>query len=218
MEGGPQADISSGDWSLGDLLKRAIDIVIAVTALIFFGPLMLLIGLAIRLDDGGPALFAHPRVGRDGSPFPCLKFRTMARDAPARLKAHLAQNAEARREWEQMRKLTNDPRITRLGKFLRISSLDELPQLINILRGEMSIVGPRPIVSEERFRYGRYFVHYCRLKPGLTGLWQVSGRNGTTYRRRVALDVRYYRARSIRLDLWIIMRTVPVVLAREGAH
>ena len=157
------------------------------------------------------------RIGRGGREFPCLKFRSMAVDAEARLESHLASSAAARREWDRYHKLEFDPRITPLGRFLRSSSLDELPQLFNVLRGEMSLVGPRPIVRAEVRRYNRYFPVYCSTRPGLTGLWQVLGRNRVSYRRRVAADVLYVRRKSLWLNIRILVATIPAVLLRRGA-
>jgi exopolysaccharide production protein ExoY len=197
---------------------RAIDFTVALVALALFAPLMLLIALAIRILDPGPVFFAHRRMGRNGGTFRCLKFRTMVVDAEARLQEYLAADPEAMREWQLDHKLRRDPRITPLGNFLRRSSLDELPQLFNVLMGQMSLVGPRPIVAAEAQRYGRYFAHYCDVRPGMTGLWQVSGRNDVSYRRRVAMDVAYCRTKSVTLYLWIIVRTVPAVLAPKGSY
>lgn len=196
---------------------RPVDVVLALLAIVFFGPLMLTIALAIRLTDQGPILFAHRRIGQDGNEFRCLKFRTMVVNSDARLAAILADDPAARLEWQVDHKLRQDPRITRLGGFLRRTSFDELPQLFNVLRNEMSLVGPRPIVSAEVARYGRWFVNYSRVKPGITGLWQVNGRNETSYRRRVALDVVYSRRRTLRLNGKILLLTVPAVLTRRGS-
>lgn len=202
----------------GELVSRALDISIALAALIFILPLMLTIAIAVKLSDGGPVLFSHRRIGRDGRVFGCLKFRTMVVDAEARLNALLASDEAARREWALDHKLRNDPRITPFGQFLRRSSLDELPQLLNVLRGQMSIVGPRPIVQGEVARYGRRFASYCAVRPGITGLWQVSGRNDVSYRRRVACDVIYARRRSVSRDVFIILWTVPAVLKGQGSY
>jgi len=187
-------------------------------ALLFLAPLVLLVALCIRLQDGGPAFFAHRRIGKDGRMFSCLKLRTMAPDADERLEALLASDAEARTEWERDHKLRTDPRITPIGQLLRRSSIDEIPQLLNVLRGEMSLVGPRPITLHERQRYGHRFSDYCRVSPGITGLWQVSGRNDTTYRRRVAMDVIYSRKKTVGLDLLILVKTIPAVLTRSGSY
>ena len=193
-------------------------IVVAILALIFFAPLMGLVALAVYVQDGGPILFAHRRIGLNGRTFYCLKFRSMAVDAQERLATLLANDPEAREEWERDHKLRNDPRITPLGAFLRRTSLDELPQLLNVLCGDMSLVGPRPIVEAEVSKYGHRFSEYCAVKPGITGLWQVSGRNDTTYRTRVALDCVYARRRNFRLDAYILACTLPAVLARRGSY
>ena len=200
------------------VLWRAVDIIAALAFLIFFTPLLLAAAAAIKLQDGGPVLFGHTRIGLGGHRFKCLKLRSMVVDADARLAALLECDPVARREWERERKLRNDPRITWLGAFLRKSSIDELPQLLNVLRGEMSLIGPRPIVDAEVPRYGRWFRAYCSVRPGISGLWQVSGRNDVSYRRRVALDVMYVRQRSFMLNVWIALRTVPAVLLREGSY
>ena len=197
---------------------RALDIVIAFLALVFVLPLMGIVALAIFLQDGGPVFFAHRRVGRGGKPFFCYKFRSMAVDAEARLAELLQRNAAARAEWARDHKLRDDPRVTPLGAFLRRSSLDELPQLFNVLQGSMSLVGPRPIVDAEISRYGKRFRHYCSVKPGITGLWQVSGRNDVSYRTRVALDCLYAKSQSPVLYLWIVVVTIPAVLSRKGSY
>jgi exopolysaccharide production protein ExoY len=196
---------------------RAIDIVVALAALLFTLPLFLVIAAAVWLVDGGPVIFSHRRMGKGGNPFFCFKFRSMVVDSNARLQALLDVDPETRREWAANQKLRRDPRITPIGSFLRKSSLDELPQLINVLRGEMSIVGPRPIVENEIVRYGRAYRNYCQVRPGITGLWQVSGRNNTSYRRRVALDRLYARSKCIAVDASIIVRTIPAVVFGAGS-
>jgi Undecaprenyl-phosphate galactose phosphotransferase WbaP len=198
-------------------LKQLFDIVVASTLLILVAPLLVLIGLVIMATDGGPALFRQTRVGHNGRTFGCLKFRSMVMDSETALKAHLARDPKARREWEANQKLSRDPRVTPFGNFLRKSSLDELPQLINVLRGEMSLVGPRPIVPGEVRRYRANIREYMAVKPGLTGLWQVSGRSTCSYEERVALDVQYAREWSFVLDLVILIRTVPAVLLQKGS-
>lgn len=201
-----------------DTALRWLDIVIAVVGLPVVVPLCLLIAAAIYVSDGGPAIFGQRRIGRSGQHFRCWKFRTMRTDAEQVLKALLAQDPNSMREWESAQKLSRDPRITPLGRFLRKTSLDELPQLFNVLRGEMSIVGPRPIVDAEVKRYGRHFDDYCSVRPGITGLWQISGRNDTSYRRRVALDRMYVRSRSLLTNVQIILRTIPAVLSQRGSY
>jgi exopolysaccharide production protein ExoY len=204
--------------SFDEALSEATHFAVAMAALIFLAPLMLVIALAVFAHDGGPVVFGHRRIGKDGKTFSCLKFRSMAVDAEQRLTDLLATDRDARAEWERDHKLRNDPRVTKLGAFLRRTSLDELPQLFNVLRGEMSLVGPRPIVAGEIVKYGRRFHHYCAVKPGITGIWQVSGRNDTTYRARVAMDCIYAKSRSLGLDLAILVFTVPAVLQRRGSY
>ena len=200
------------------LLSPALEKIIAALILVFLVPLMIISALLIKMYDGGPVLFKHRRIGRGGSSFYCLKFRTMTTDADARLAELLARDEAARREWACEHKLRNDPRVTPIGRFMRRSSLDELPQLLNVIRGEMRLVGPRPIVEGEIPRYGRRFAHYCAVKPGLTGLWQVSGRNDVEYRRRVALDYLYVKRRSVALDMWILIATIPAVIQSRGSY
>ncbi len=198
--------------------SRLLDILIASLALLFVLPLFAVIAVAIKLADPGPVFFRHRRVGLGGKTFGCWKFRTMVVDAEARLAAILAADPEAQREWDESQKLTYDPRVTWLGNFLRRSSLDELPQLFNVLMGEMSIVGPRPIVENEAARYGQHFALYCLVRPGITGLWQISGRSDIRYFERVLMDVRYVSSRSVMRDLKIIVLTVPSVLAARGSR
>jgi len=197
---------------------RLIDVIGALALLIFTAPLILFLSLLVKLYDGGPVFFVHRRIGQGGNMFSCLKIRTMVMDADKRLDQLLATDADARAEWALDQKLRNDPRITGLGHFLRRSSLDELPQLINVLRGDMSLVGPRPIVLDGAPRYGRWLKHYCAVRPGITGMWQVSGRNNLTYRRRVACDVLYARRQSTRMNLAILIMTIPAVLSQDGSH
>jgi lipopolysaccharide/colanic/teichoic acid biosynthesis glycosyltransferase len=213
-----QRGVNRGENSLAFIEMRALDIAVAFTLLILFLPVLVLIAALIKLQDGGPALFWQLRLGHGGRRFACFKFRSMVMDAPAKLEAYLESNPAARAEWQRDHKLRNDPRITALGAFLRKSSLDELPQLLNVLRGDMSMVGPRPIVDAEIVRYGRFIRHYCSVRPGITGLWQVSGRNDVSYRRRVAMDVLYVRNHSFRGNLQILAKTVPSVLLRRGSY
>lgn len=198
-------------------MPRIVDVVIALIALLFLTPLLLLITLAVLICDPGPVVFRHRRVGRDGKAFGCLKFRSMYVGAEERLTAILASNPALRAQWERDQKLDNDPRITRIGAVLRVTSLDELPQLFNVIRGEMSLVGPRPIVAAEIPRYGRFIECYYAVRPGLTGLWQVTGRSATTYRRRVATDVYYARSRSMLFDAKILFATIPAVVVGRGS-
>jgi exopolysaccharide production protein ExoY len=201
-----------------DAACRGLDIAIAAAAILFVVPLLIVLCALIYFQDGGRPIFSHERIGRGGRRFRCLKLRSMALDAEARLSELLSRDAAARAEWARDHKLRADPRVTPLGRFLRTSSLDELPQLINVLRGEMAIVGPRPIVDGEVHRYGRHFRHYCAVRPGITGLWQVGGRNDVSYRRRVVMDVAYAKSKSIGVDIRIIFATVPAVLLRRGSY
>jgi exopolysaccharide production protein ExoY len=198
---------------VGGRLKRSLDIVVALLALIAILPLMIVIALLIRRTGGGPAIYAHERVGYSGRTFPCYKFRTMVRDADATLASHLASNPEAAIEWRETQKLRNDPRVTPVGRLLRKSSLDELPQLINILRGDMSCVGPRPVTVGELERYGEYVRDYLSARPGLTGRWQVTGRSSADFPTRVSLDKQYVRNWSLLSDLAILAKT-PLAVVR----
>lgn len=197
---------------------RLLDLTIGIIAVVVFGPMLITLAILIYVSNPGPILFVQQRIGLNGKSFACFKFRTMVVDAQERLARLLEEDPAARLEWERDHKLRNDPRITPLGRFLRKSSFDELPQFFNLINGTMSAVGPRPIVVAEITRYGRWFGDYCRVKPGITGLWQVSGRSDTTYRRRVALDVAYSRHRSIGLNLKIMFMTIPAVLAARGSR
>ncbi|SAL09386.1 transmembrane sugar transferase [Caballeronia arvi] len=200
-----------------EVAKRTIDIVGSSTLLVLLCPVLLAIGVVV-LSDGGNAIFGHPRIGRDGRTFRCLKFRSMVKDADTVLADLLAKDPKARDEWNRDFKLKNDIRITPIGRILRRTSLDELPQLWNVLRGDMSLVGPRPIVEKELPRYGVDARFYLMVKPGMTGLWQVSGRNDLDYATRVSLDVSYVRERSVLLDLSILLRTFKVVFEKDGAY
>ncbi len=193
-------------------LIRLLDMVLSSCALVILLPLLVLTAMAVRAQDGGPALFRQQRIGRGGQVFDCLKFRSMTIDA----EASLPDLVDA--EWNAARKFRRDARVTHFGRVLRLSSLDELPQLLNVLRGEMSLVGPRPIVMDEATLYGRRLADYCAVRPGLTGLWQVSGRNDVPYPRRVAMDVWLVRNRTVRVYLTILARTIPAVLSRKGVY
>lgn len=210
-------ETSAKHWLLEQLSLR-LNQAGALVLLLALSPVMLLVAWLTYRRDGLPLFFAHYRVGRDGKLFPCLKFRTMARDAERMLAELLRDDPVARAEWAKDQKLTHDPRITPVGHFLRRTSLDELPQLFNVLRGEMSLVGPRPITVAELTRYGRVRWHYLCVRPGMTGLWQVSGRNNMSYDERVALDRNYVEQRSVWLDIRILFKTVRVVVARDGAR
>jgi lipopolysaccharide/colanic/teichoic acid biosynthesis glycosyltransferase len=200
------------------VLERRLNQLAALVLLLLLSPVLLVVSFLIWQRDGAPIFYAHYRVGRDGKLFPCMKFRSMLRNSDQVLAALLRDDPAARAEWERDQKLTNDPRITPVGKFLRISSLDELPQLLNVLRGDMNLVGPRPVTVAELTRYGSTRWHYLSVSPGITGLWQVSGRNNTSYEERVALDRSYVEHRSMLGDLGILFKTVRVVLLREGAR
>ena len=189
----------------------------AALLLVLLSPVMAVIALCIWREDGAPLVFAHWRVGQRGRLFRCLKFRSMVRDADAALADLLAHDDAARIEWARDHKLRNDPRVLRIGRLLRSTSLDELPQLFNVLAGDMHLVGPRPVVVQEIRRYGEHKRHYLSVKPGMTGLWQVSGRNKLSYEQRVALDAQYVETRSPALDASILMRTVRVLVTRDGA-
>ena len=199
--------------------KRAVDIVVAILLLVIVSPVLLVLWVVVRAD-GGPALFRHERIGQGGVRFGCLKFRSMTIRSDEVLARHLQASAEARAEWSQFRKLRNDPRVTAVGRILRGYSLDELPQLLNVLRGEMSLVGPRPVVQSELDLFygpeGR--ACYLSVRPGLTGLWQVTGRSGTGYEKRVELDTHYVRNVSVLSDAMILLRTVAVVFLQKGAY
>jgi lipopolysaccharide/colanic/teichoic acid biosynthesis glycosyltransferase len=195
--------------------KRLVDLAGVVMLAPVIAPVTAVVWALVRLD-GGPGFYGHKRVGKDGREFRCWKLRTMVTDADARLKAHLRGCPEAAREWAQNYKLRQDPRVTRIGRFLRRSSLDELPQFWNVWQGEMSLVGPRPVPREELMEYGGYQAAYLECRPGITGLWQVSGRNDVSYATRVSLDSEYVRHADLWVDLAILMRTVGVVLRGSG--
>jgi len=199
-------------------IKRVVDLTFGAIGLVIVLPFAALIALAILLESGQPVFFTQERIGLGGRRFRIRKFRTMVVDADEVLRAYLATNPDARSEWDETRKLRHDPRVTRVGRFLRRASLDELPQLWNVLRGDMSLAGPRPIVEKEVSRYGSGFAFYMLTRPGLTGLWQVSGRNNTTYRKRVELDVQYVRNWTPALDFSLFLRTFGAVMRGTGAY
>jgi exopolysaccharide production protein ExoY len=202
---------------IGETHKRVIDIILALSGIVLFAPLLLVCMIATTLSSPGPALFRHKRIGFNGKPFACLKFRTMVIDAPERLRQLLETDPAAAAEWRETQKLHNDPRVTAIGAILRKSSLDELPQLFNVLKGDMSIVGPRPVTEAELDRYSTSVSVYLSCRPGITGLWQVSGRSTTTYTRRVACDTFYAQNWSLALDAKIVFVTLPALLLAEGA-
>ncbi len=198
-------------------LKRTLDLLLIFCALPLLLPLMAVLAVAVKMD-GGPVFYTQPRIGRHGHTFRIFKFRTMVCNADTVLQECLAQNFLLAQEWAETQKLRCDPRITKVGSFLRRTSLDELPQVINVLRGEMSLVGPRPIVQTEIRRYGDAFALYKRTLPGISGLWQISGRSSTTYEERIMLDTYYSRNWSVWIDLYVLSRTVWVVLKQSGAY
>lgn len=197
---------------VGGTVKRLFDVGIALTTLFLMAPLLIVIALLIYFTMGGPVFFVQRRVGFNRASFDCYKFRTMVTDADARLKQHLAAHPDAARAWAETQKLKDDPRVTWLGQILRKSSLDELPQLFNVLRGHMSCIGPRPVLFDELTRYGPHAGDYLRAKPGVTGMWQVNGRSSTTYEHRINCDRYYVRRWSMLLDIAILFKTIPAVL------
>jgi exopolysaccharide production protein ExoY len=211
------ADESSSSFATrGYAAKRVIDISVSVLLLVAFLPVLLIIAVAVSLDNGS-VFFGHARIGKNYREFKCLKFRTMVADGSVVLTDYFERYPEALEEWRATRKLRYDPRVTWVGNLLRRTSLDELPQLINVLRGDMSLVGPRPIVSDEIHYYGDQFQVYASIRPGLTGAWQTSGRSDTSYQERVALDIDYAQNQSVRRDLLILARTVPAVFLSRGS-
>ncbi|MFB2939097.1 sugar transferase [Aerosakkonemataceae cyanobacterium BLCC-F154] len=203
-----------------DLAKRSFDIVFSLAVLILFSPIYLVLALLIAISSPGPIFYLQKRIGKNHRPFKCIKFRTMVTNADEILQDMLARHPELRQEYADNFKLKNDPRITRIGKFLRVTSLDEFPQFLNVLKGEMSVVGPRPLVPDELFMYGRYIDKVLTIKPGITGIWQVSGRNDIPYDRRVKIDVYYVNNRHLLLDFWVVFKTIGVVLfpTNNGAY
>jgi Undecaprenyl-phosphate galactose phosphotransferase WbaP len=200
------------------VIKRSLDILLVTLLSPVLLPLLVVVAAAVWLSSPGPVFFSHRRIRRHGEFFTMWKFRTMCINSGEVLERYLTEHPEARREWLKTHKLKNDPRVTRVGNFLRRTSLDELPQVWNVLSGTMSLVGPRPIVAAEVEKYGEYFADYCLVKPGITGLWQVSGRSELTYRQRVQLDREYARGWSLRRDLEILLRTWSSVVNRDGAY
>jgi Undecaprenyl-phosphate galactose phosphotransferase WbaP len=203
-------------WNLG--IKRIMDLVLVIIGGIVLMPLFLFIAILVKLSSPGPVIYGHSRLGQNGRPFRAYKFRSMVSDADKRLEELLESDEEIRREWESDHKLKDDPRVTMIGKILRQTSLDEFPQLINILKGEMSLVGPRPIVEEEVKKYGEDFGRIFSVKPGLTGLWQVSGRSNTDYAERISFDTYYLQSWSMWLDIWVLLKTIGAVIRGKGAY
>lgn len=208
---------TGGAYPIGGWSKRLADLFTAGSALLLVSPLLLLIVALIKATSKGPIIFAHDRIGFEGRTFKCLKFRTMVLDADRVLVEHLARDPAAAEEWRESQKLSHDPRVTPFGRVLRKTSLDELPQLFNIIKGDMSCVGPRPIVQEELDRYGPVRSEYLRARPGLTGLWQVTGRSSTDYAHRVSLDAQYLRNWSLWADFGILCRTTLAVMRIDEA-
>jgi lipopolysaccharide/colanic/teichoic acid biosynthesis glycosyltransferase len=201
----------------GNNAKRILDILLAIVLLIFFTPLFVLILAITAIEDGRP-IYSHKRVGRYGREFPCYKFRSMRRNSDILLTQLIATDPQSAEEWRRSHKLQNDPRVTAWGRFLRSSSLDELPQLFNVLLGDMSFVGPRPVTRAEIAKYGEKAAFYLSVRPGITGAWQVSGRSTLDYQRRVDLDVNYVQNCTLANDISILFKTVVVVLTRSGAY
>ena len=200
------------------IYKRTFDLICTACGGLLILPIIAIISLLVAIDNKGNVIFAHRRIGKDGKEFPCYKFQTMIPNAQEKLAEYLAANPEAKKEWEESFKLTNDPRVTKLGGFLRKTSLDELPQLWNVIKGDMSLVGPRPIVKKEIERYGEYFREYAMVLPGITGMWQASGRSDTTYEERVSMDTWYVRNWSVWLDIMYLAKTFQAVIFGKGAY
>ncbi|ERN40257.1 sugar transferase involved in lipopolysaccharide synthesis [Rubidibacter lacunae KORDI 51-2] len=196
----------------GEAAKRLFDIVFSLAVLVLCLPLYLLLAAAIAIDSPGPIFYVQERIGKNRQYFGCIKFRTMVANADEVMEALMAESPELRQEFEENFKLRDDPRVTTVGKFLRYTSLDEFPQFWNVLRGDMSVVGPRPLVPEELYKYGRHIEKVLMIRPGITGLWQVSGRNNIPYERRVNMDVYYVNFRTWALDSWVVLKTVGVIL------
>ncbi|WP_311029734.1 sugar transferase [Mesorhizobium koreense] len=208
----------NGHPPIGGICKRGFDFAGAFLALALLSPLLLMLATLVKFSDGGRILYGHRRVGRNGASFVCLKFRTMAENGDEIMQAHFERYPQSRQEWLATRKLQYDPRVTRVGLVLRKLSLDELPQLMNILKGEMSFVGPRPVVEDELKLYGTAAEFYLKSRPGLTGLWQISGRNDVSYSTRVAYDRHYVENWSFAADIIIIFKTFPAVLSSRGSY
>lgn len=199
--------------------KRIFDLVVSLTVLTLGFPLILLIALLVAITSKGPIIYSHMRIGRGGKPFRIYKFRTMHQNADQHLQEYLSKNPDALTEWNNNYKLQRDPRVTSIGRFLRITSLDELPQFFNVLKGDLSIVGPRPVLKEEIDRfYGPIAHKVLSVRPGITGLWQVSGRSYLSYSDRVALDEEYVDRQSMWFDLKLLVKTIPAILRRHGAY
>lgn len=200
-------------------LKRLFDILFSLAVLIFAAPVFFIIAILVIFPSKGKIVYAHRRIGRGGKTFRCYKFRTMYANADVRLKQLLAAHPELHEEWYKTFKLQKDPRVTPVGRFLRKTSLDELPQFLNVLKGDLSVVGPRPVIEEEMKKYmGAKAAKILSIRPGITGLWQVSGRNDICYNKRIQLDEHYVDNHSLLLDLKLIARTIPVMITKRGAY
>ena len=204
----------------GNFIKRIFDIVFALFVLTIFSPVYLILMVLVAINSRGPIFYVQQRIGKNHQPFNCIKFRTMVDNADRMLDTIIEDSEQMREEFQDSFKLKQDPRITKIGKFLRLTSLDEFPQFWNVLKGEMSVVGPRPLVPEELPRYGRKINTVLQIKPGITGLWQVSGRNDIPYPRRVQIDVYYATSHDLLLDLWIVYKTIGVIIfpRNNGAY
>lgn len=213
-----QVPRTESKFALGGRLKRITDIVLASVAMIAFSPLFLMVAYSVKRTSSGPLFYGHKRIGLGGKEFKCLKFRTMCVNGDAVLRRYFDANPEALVEWQETHKLKNDPRVTRIGRVLRRYSVDELPQLLNVIKGDMSVVGPRPVVTEELLRYGDAAQLYYSARPGITGLWQVSGRSDTSYETRVELDTVYVENWSLAADCRIMIRTIPAVIGSSGSY
>jgi exopolysaccharide production protein ExoY len=203
---------------IGALCKRTMDIIAAMCFFVVFLPLYGLIALGVRLTSPGPVFYSQERIGHHGRTFRFYKFRSMVENSDEVFNSFLDSDEEARSQWQTFQKLDRDPRITSFGKFIRRTSLDELPQFWNVLRGDMSLIGPRPCMPSQKTLYGQHWSSYCAVRPGLTGLWQVSGRNRLTYEDRVRLDARYVQNWTLWLDIRILLKTVKVVLTGDGSR
>jgi lipopolysaccharide/colanic/teichoic acid biosynthesis glycosyltransferase len=213
-----RADETPSEFFRYRVIKRSVDVVLVLISMPIVLLLLSIVAVSVKLSSPGPIFYSHRRIRKHGAFFSMWKFRTMSINSAEVLESHLARYPKARAEWNKTHKLRKDPRITPVGLFLRRYSLDELPQLWNVLVGQMSLVGPRPIVAAEVEKYGDCFDCYCRVKPGLTGLWQVSGRSALSYERRVALDCEYVERWSLTRDLWILMKTFASVVNQDGAY
>ena len=227
-DGGERRDDVHGAWPTSTVaprlgpyqraLKRSMDIVGALMFFLLFGPVYLLVGLAVALSMGRPVHYWHNRIGEGGRRFRFFKFRSMVHDSDTVLEDFLSSNDMARTQWDVFQKLEKDPRITPIGQIIRKLSLDELPQFWNVLRGDMSLVGPRPCMERQQSLYGKRWHHYCAVKPGITGLWQVSGRNRLSFAQRVELDAHYVDNWSLWLDTRILFRTLGAVITGDGSR